>query len=246
MAKRGRPKLPRDAAGNIIRDEPPLPPRVKSKAELNRYKGTQNHKLPVNEYQSAANACILLGYTTNELRKLAGLGMPVEEGENVAKAGLLTFKVRIPAAVRWLIQNHVKQAVAAFRQQLDQRRDDGEDLPLSKTEEELRLLKANADVRAHHAQLLAHETVEIDAVMRGFTTAVLNLRAAYDGKAGRRAGEFSGITSSAQIRQIMLEDDKRALDGFAADMQKALDRLMDRDAEEIEAASEVITGAVDD
>lgn len=243
---RGRPKLPRDENGNIIRGNPKN--GQKKPAKLDQRPRHPKAALPPGGYgsaqpvlvrQQATNAGALLGYTPNTLRKFATLGMPIEENPS-NKHSATAFVVSIPDAVAWLIEHFKNQALTAYKDLLDKRRSQGEDIPLSKTEEEMRLLRANADVRQHQASLLSRESVELEYAIRLFSAAMLNFRAEREGIAGRRATEFAGMTNPATIRQCILMDEKRALENFQANLTAAVNELLNRSADEIESDAKEI------
>ena len=129
-------------------------------------------------------------------------------------------RIHMPSAIQWLIDKAIKKQQHDVIEPLQARlrAEMGDAAPLSLPEEQLRLTKANADLKDLQAKQLAGDLVPLEDVNQGLRAIFVAMRGAIDGRSGRRAGELAGISDAGRIRAILLSDDRRVF-------EVAIDRL---------------------
>lgn len=171
---------------------------------------------PVSQEQNKVNTARLFGVSVREVDRWLADGCPAK-GRGVKGRPIV---MHVPSVIQWYVTRTLDKATGSLKAQIADLLgvDDGE--VLSQAEETLRLTKAQADLKATQAAQLAGELIPMDDVVQALRATMVLIRSTMEGRSGRHAGELANMTNPAEIRAMLLDDDRQTLNA-------ATDRLQD-------------------
>ncbi|MBF0449005.1 MAG: terminase small subunit [Magnetococcales bacterium] len=158
-----------------------------------------------------ADFAAIIGKTPPWISKLIKQGLPCRSGGGKGKE----VSIHTPDAIKWMVDQ------AARRSPHNQINVDSSNPTMAA--EQLRLTRSKADIEEIRARELAGQYLETEAVRETFAEAMVIVSTQMDGLGGRVANQLAGMTSVAEIRDLIFKETRNIRRAAADKLQKFVD-----------------------